>query len=88
MQFLKIFAIIVLSVTALILLALYIKSRKPVKNLIVNAFSGIAVLVIINLSARFTGIHIPVNWWSVLTASGLGIPGVTGLILLQIIMPL
>ncbi len=88
MQFLKISAIVILSVTAFVLLVLYIKSRKPIKSLILNAFSGIAALVIINITTKFTGLHIPVNWWTVLASSGLGIPAVIGLVLLQIIIPL
>lgn len=85
MQFLKISAMVVLSVTAFILLVFFIKSRKPVKSLISNAFSGIIALILINLTTNFTGIHIPVNWWSVSASAGLGIPGVIGLILVQII---
>lgn len=87
MQFLKISALVVLSVTALILLVLFIKSRKPMKSLILNAFSGIITLILINLTTSFTGIHIPVNWWSVTASAGLGLPGVIGLVLLQIIFP-
>ena len=86
MQLLKIVALSVLSLTALIILIFFIKSRKPVKALILNAFSGIITLILINLTTRFTGIHIPVNWWSVTTSAGLGLPGVIGLILLQIII--
>lgn len=87
MELLKIFAIAVLSLGALILLGLYIRGRKPIKSLILNALSGIAAIVIINLTTKFTGIHIPVNWWSVISASGLGAPAVIGIILLQIIIP-
>lgn len=85
MQFLKISAWVILSVTAFMLLVFFIRSRKPVKSLILNAFSGISALILINLTTKFTGIHIPVNWWSVITASGLGIPGIIGLILAQVI---
>ncbi len=88
MQFLKISAIVILSVTAFILLNFYIKSRKPIKSLVLNALSGIAAIVIINLTTKFTGLHIPVNWWTVLASSGLGIPAVIGIILLQIIIPI
>ena len=87
MEFLKIFAIVVLSLGALILLGLYIRGRKPIKSLILNALSGIAAIAIINLTTKFTGLHIPVNWWSVISASGLGVPAVIGIILLQIIIP-
>ncbi len=85
MQFLKVFSVAVLSVTALILIVFFIKSRKPIKSLVLNAFSGIISLILINVTTSFTGIHIPVNWWSVTACAGLGLPGVIGLILLQII---
>ena len=85
MQFLKISALVVLSVTALILLVLFIKSRKPIKSIVLNAFSGIITLILINITTSFTGIHIPVNWWSVAASAGLGLPGVIGLILLPMI---
>jgi pro-sigmaK processing inhibitor BofA len=85
MQFFKVSALVILSVTAFALLVLFIKSRRPVKALVINAFSGIITLILINLTTAFTGIHIPVNWWSVSASAGLGIPGVIGLILLQMI---
>lgn len=86
MQILKIFVLALFSAGALCILGFCIGSRKPFRYLLINFALGIAALIAVNLSARFTGIRIPVNPYSVSTGAVLGIPGVCGLLILRLIM--
>lgn len=79
------FLIVVLSVFFLTILFFAIKSRKFLKTLLFNAFLGIGILALIDLTGRFTGIYIPVNLYSVAGSGAFGIPAVCGFLVLQII---
>ena len=62
---LGIIAIVWLSICALVLLILHIKSHKLLKSIFLNAVLGIAAIIVINLTQKFTGVFVPVNWWTV-----------------------
>lgn len=81
----KIVVISLLSVFALILLFLHIKSRRPLRSAAINAFLGLAAFLLVNLSFRFTGVRIPVNVYTVPAAAVFGIPAVCVLTVLGII---
>ena len=49
----------------------------------VNGILGLAALLIVNLSAEFTGLHLGFNVFNGITAGVLGIPGVVLLLLVQ-----
>lgn len=85
MDFLKYGAIIVLAVTELIILILAIKTRKPFKCLFLNALCGILVIVLLNLTKKYTGVLIPVNEYTVIGSATLGIPAVIGFLVLNLI---
>ena len=85
----KIFSVVIislLSVFALTLLFLHIKSRRPIRSAAVNAFFGLAAITAVNLASRFTGVHIPVNIYTVPSAAVFGVPLVCAVIIVQIIM--
>lgn len=85
----KVAAIIFLcliGIFALVLLFLYIKSRRPIRSAAINALTGIAALTIVNLTARFSGVHIPVNIYTVPAAAVFGIPAVCTVIVLDMII--
>ena len=46
---------------------------------------GIAVMAVIDLTAKFTGVHIPVNQYTVTGSAVFGIPAVCGFLVLPII---
>lgn len=83
MQLLKISFIILLVIYACILLYFCFKSGKPFKTLLLSSLSGLAVMVIINLLSRFTGVDLAVNAWTVSGSMTFGIPGVLGLLILR-----
>ncbi len=86
MKILGIFGITWLSICALVLLVLHIKSHRLFKSIFLNAVLGFAVIAIINLTQKFTGVGVPLNWWTVAGSGVLGMPCVCGIILLQIII--
>lgn len=85
MEILKYGGIAVLAVGALALLIFAVKGGKPFKRLLLNAFLGIAVMAVIDLTAKFTGVHIPVNQYTVAGSAVFGIPAVCGFLILPII---
>ncbi len=74
-----------IAIGALVLLIFAAKTGKPFKSLLLNAFIGIAAMAVIDLTAKFTGVHIPVNWWTVTGSAVFGIPAVCGFLILPII---
>lgn len=85
MEILKYGGIAVLAVGALALLIFAAKSGKPFKTLLLNAFMGIAVMAVIDLTAKFTGVYIPVNQYTAAGSAVFGIPAVCGFLILPII---
>lgn len=51
------------------------------KSFLLSAALGLAALALVNLCSQYTGICLPVNRLSLLSAGLLGIPGVTLLVL-------
>ena len=86
MRTLGIITIVWLSLCALVLLVLHIKSHKFIKSIFLNALLGFAAIVVINLTQKYTGVFVPLNWWTVGGSGVLGLPCVCGVILLQVLM--
>lgn len=84
MQLLKISFIILLSVYFVFLLIFCAKSGKIIKTLLLSSLSGLAVMVIINLTSKISGVDISVNFWTVTGSMTFGIPGVLGLLILRL----
>lgn len=85
MTFLKYSGIAAVVLSGLVLLIVCVLGRKPLRCIILNIIIGIAGLAAVNMTARFTGVYIPVNEWTVSGSAIFGIPGVCGIILLQVI---
>lgn len=86
MNALEIAATAWVSVCAFILLILHIKSHKITKSLFFNALLGISAVILINITRKFTGVHIPINWWTLGGGGIFGIPCVCAVVLAQIII--
>ncbi len=85
---LKIFldsAIGLLTLTELSILILALKSRKPLKLLLLNALLGLLALAAADLTTRFTGVHVPINWYTAAGSALFGMPAVAGFLLLPLI---
>lgn len=86
MKTLGIIAIVWLSVCSFVLLILHIKSHKMIRSIFLNALLGFAAIAMINLTQKFTGVHIPLNPYTVGGSGIFGLPAVCGAIILQVIM--
>ena len=86
MKTLGIAAVVFLAFCGFALLIFHIKSHRPLRSLLLNALLAIAAIIAVNLTRKFTGVHIPLNWWTVGGSSIFGIPAVCGVIILQIIL--
>ena len=76
MNNLKIAVIILLSVFGFVIFIFAILGRKPLRTILLNAFIGLTALAIINLTAKFSGVFIPINAYSVIGSSAFGLPAI------------
>ena len=62
------------------------RSTHPVRTILVSALAGISALGAVNMLAPFTGVGIPLNWFTSFVAVVLGAPGVIGVLLLNVLL--
>ena len=70
---------------ALLVLHVAAGSKKPFRRALGSALNGLVALVLVNITGGFTGVTLPVSLLSLGVSAGLGIPGVTMLLLLNLI---
>ncbi len=75
--------IAILSLHTLVILFFALKSHKFFKTLLFNAFLGLCVLAIIDLTAKYSGLYIPLNPYSVISSGVFGIPAVSLFLAIQ-----
>jgi len=73
-----------LLISGITLLVLYSRSGKLLKCVTFTAITGFAALFFVILASRFTGIQIELTPLSAVTSGVLGVPGVLGLLVLNI----
>lgn len=61
------------------------KSKHPIRSALLGLFLGPACMLVINIISIFTSVTIPISPLSLGISSVLGIPGVTAMLLLQLI---
>lgn len=61
-------------------------SQTPVRSVILSMLVGILALIAVDLCSCFTNVYIPVSLLSLAVSSVLGIPGVSTLLILQMIL--
>lgn len=83
---LGIFTIVWLAICMLVLLILHLKSHRFLRSVFLNALLGFVAIALINLCQKFTGVFVPINWWTVGGSGIFGLPCVCGIVLLQIII--
>ena len=62
------------------------KNKRPFKRALISLAAGLFALAAVNLTSSLTGVYIPVSLLSVLTAAVGGVPGVTLLLFLNLII--
>ena len=86
MNFLKYGVIVLLCIIYIIILILAFKSRKPLRFLLSNAIFGAGILFLIHFTKKLTGFSLPINEYTLLGASSLGVPAVIGFLILNFIL--
>ena len=85
MEIIKYILISVLILSELIIIYFAIKSKKFLRTLFLNAFLGIIAIIIVNLTKKYSGVYIPVNYYTLGIGSILSIPGVIGILICNFI---
>ncbi len=78
--------IIIMVVYVCLFLYFCYKNGKLLKTLMLSCLSGLAVFTVVNLLSDFTGVYIPVNWYTTGSAATFGVPGVLCLLTLRMIL--
>ena len=84
LKVLGIIAIVWLALGAFVLLVLHLKSHRLIRSIILNALLGFVAIAIINITQKFTGVFVPLNWYTIGGSGIFGLPCVCGVVLLQI----
>jgi len=75
----------ILCILSLIVIYLFSKSKKPLVTAIKSAAGGVCALLLVNLTSAATGCYIAVNCFTAFVATVLSLPGVVGLVLLNLV---
>jgi pro-sigmaK processing inhibitor BofA len=70
----------------LVIVQVVVQAKKPVRKAIGGILTGIIALIAVNVSGIFTGVTLPVSLMTVGVSAVAGIPGVTMLLLMSLIM--
>ncbi|MBQ3133757.1 MAG: pro-sigmaK processing inhibitor BofA family protein [Clostridia bacterium] len=62
-----------------------LKSGRPIRRVLSTAVQGICALAAVNVTGMFTGVTLGLGWVTGAVAAVLGLPGVVGLLLGQLI---
>lgn len=60
-------------------------TKKPFKTIFFYAFLGVLGLIAVNITAKFSGVYIPVNTYTIASSAALGMPGTITLLILKTI---
>ncbi len=58
---------------------------KPIRSLLSSGLQGACALAAVNVTGALAGVSLGLNWLSAVACVALGVPGVIGLLLLQVI---
>lgn len=70
----------------LVIIRIIMKNKHPVSKTICSVFVGLLCFAIVNVTGRYTGVKLPVSVLSLGIASVAGIPGVTMMLVLNMIL--
>lgn len=88
MKILNVLFCVHIIVYSIIYLILLFKTKKFFKNLILNAIIGIVGLFVLILLKNFTGVYIPINKCTFISAAVGGIPAISGILILKVFFSL
>ena len=71
----------------LVIIQLLIRSKKPIRKAVSGILTGLFSLFAVNLLGIFTNVTLPISLLSLGISAVAGIPGVTMLLLLKMVIP-
>lgn len=78
----------VLIIAAVSVFAVAVRGDKPLRRLFRSGAQGLGAIALVNVTAGITGVSVGFSWLTAGCGVLLGVPGVIGLVLMQIILPL
>lgn len=85
---LQIVLTVVFSLAAIAVFTAAMRGSHPLRRLFNSGLQGIGALALVNATAGVTGVSVGFSWLAAGCGALLGIPGIIGLVLMQIILPL
>ncbi len=85
---LQIGLIAALVLSAIAVFAAAVRSDKPLRRLFASGMQGLGAIALVNVTTGLTGVSLGFSWLTAGCGALLGVPGVIGLVLMQIILPL
>lgn len=70
----------------LVIIQVIVKSKNPVRKAAAGVFVGVLSLIAVNIAGIYTGVKIPISLLSLGISAVAGIPGVTMILLLNMII--
>lgn len=70
----------------LVIIQMIVHAKKPVRKAVGGMVTGILALAAVNLTGLFTGVTLPVSFLTLGVSAVAGIPGVTMLLVLKMIV--
>ena len=75
-------------VTVIAVFTAAIRSGAPLRRLLSSGVQGLCAVGLVNVAAGFTGVSLGFSWLTAICSALLGVPGVIGLVLMQIVLPM
>ncbi len=85
LKILGICAVVLLGVFYLIIFAFGVIRGKAIRKILLNGIIGITIWIIINLTAKYSGVRIPVNPYTAVGISTFSVPCIIALLVLQVL---
>lgn len=70
----------------LVVIQMIVRSKRPIRSALGGILTGLLTLVVVNITGVFTGVSLPLSLLNIGVSAAAGIPGVTMLLLLNLIV--
>ena len=70
----------------LVIIQVILRAKHPIRKAAGGVLTGLAALIIVNISGALTGVTLPISMLSIGVSAVAGIPGVTMMLLLNLIV--
>ncbi|MBE6787077.1 MAG: hypothetical protein E7537_01880 [Ruminococcaceae bacterium] len=85
MKFIVYLTVILTAICILSILIISSKAKRPFRFMLLNSFIGVTLFLTLYFTKKYTGIEVGVNTYTVLCSAVFGIPGVIGILILNLL---